>query len=119
MGVRIRLQRQGRCNRPHFRIVVTDSRVKQKGKSLEVVGYHDPLARSEDVGTKVDLEKVRKWISVGAQCSKPVADILRRKGFSLPVKVRPPKSLRKSAAGKGKEASSKNAGAAHGAPARQ
>ena len=95
MGVRIRMQRQGRCNRPHFRIVVTDSRSKQGGQCLEVLGHHDPLAKSEDVGTKVNLESAQKWISVGAQCSKAVADILRRKGMKLPVLVRVPKAQRK------------------------
>ncbi|MCX7803923.1 MAG: 30S ribosomal protein S16 [Planctomycetota bacterium] len=109
MGVRIRLQRQGRCNRPYFRIVVTDARVKQKGKCLEIVGYHDPLAKTEDVGTKVDLDKVRRWISVGAQCSKPVADILRRKGFILPARSRSSKKKKPETAG--------TAGGKEGAPA--
>ena len=46
--VTIRLTRRGARNQPFYHVVVTDSRKRQGGKSLEMVGFFNPTARKND-----------------------------------------------------------------------
>lgn len=71
----IRLQRTGRVHEPTFRIVLTDSRFGPKsGKPVEVLGSYD--ARKGKGTNVVDAEKVKYWISKGAQVSETVHNFL-------------------------------------------
>ena len=71
----IRLQRVGRVHEPTFRIVLTDSKFGPKsGKSVEVLGSYD--ARKGKGNNHVDGEKVKYWISKGAQVSDTVHNFL-------------------------------------------
>ena len=71
----IRLQRVGRAHEPSFRIVLTDSKFGPKsGKSVEVLGSYD--ARKGKGTNHVDGEKVKYWISKGAQVSDTVHNFL-------------------------------------------
>lgn len=79
--VRIRLQRLGRRNRSCFRIVVADARVKRQGEYLEKIGQYDPVAKDEPKKLAVDIERVRHWVSQGAQVSESVATLLRERGL--------------------------------------
>ncbi len=71
----IRLQRVGRVHEPTFRIVLTDSKFGPKsGKPVEVLGSYD--ARKGKGNNHVDGEKVKYWISKGAQVSPTVHNFL-------------------------------------------
>ena len=71
----IRLQRVGRVHEPSFRIVLTDSKFGPKsGKAVEVLGSYD--ARKGKGTNHVDGEKVKYWISKGAQVSNTVHNFL-------------------------------------------
>ena len=71
--LKIRLQRTGRVHEPTFRLVVTDSRNSTKsGKALEVLGSHD--FRKDN--THIDSERVKYWMSKGAQTSDTVHNLL-------------------------------------------
>ena len=71
----IRLQRVGRVHEPTFRIVLTDSKFGPKsGKAVEVLGSYD--ARKGKGNNHVDGEKVKYWISKGAQVSDTVHNYL-------------------------------------------
>jgi len=71
--LKVRLQRVGKRNDPSFRVVVTDSQNAAKsGKFLEVVGSYDPRKNSK----QIDKDKIKHWISVGAQVSDTVHNIL-------------------------------------------
>lgn len=71
----IRLQRVGRTHEPSFRIVLTDSKFGPKsGKAVEVLGSYD--ARKGKGTNHVDGEKVKYWISKGAQVSETVHNYL-------------------------------------------
>lgn len=74
MAVRIRLSRVGRKNRPVFRLVAMDSRVKRDGKFLEHLGTFDPIRHEF---SKFNSQGIEKWISVGAQCSDSVKKIIK------------------------------------------
>lgn len=76
--LKIRLQRVGRKNDPSFRIVVTDSKNGPKsGRALEVLGSYD--ARRGEPQIKGD--RVKHWMSVGAQVSDTVNNLLVKAGI--------------------------------------
>lgn len=88
----IRLQRVGKRNEPTFRIVVTDSKNSTKsGKFLEVIGSYDSREKNE---TKVDADRVKHWISQGAQLSDTLHNLFIEKGIieGKKINVLPKKS---------------------------
>ncbi|MEI8129888.1 MAG: 30S ribosomal protein S16 [bacterium] len=74
----IRMQRIGRRNEAHFRIVLTDHKNAAKsGKFQEILGAYNPKAG--EVTIKED--RVKHWMSVGAQPSDTVYNFLVTKGI--------------------------------------
>ena len=72
--LKIRLQRVGRKNVPTFRVVLTDSKNSTKsGRFLEILGSFDPR---DDKSKIVDGERVKYWISKGAQLSGTLHNFL-------------------------------------------
>uniref|UniRef100_A0A7S0PPZ8 Ribosomal protein S16 n=1 Tax=Micromonas pusilla TaxID=38833 RepID=A0A7S0PPZ8_MICPS len=85
MPVRIRLARYGHRNHPFYRIYVADSRAPRDGKHLEIVGHYDPkpeIDGNKHLGLKID--RVKYWLSVGAQPSDTVARLLGQAGIIPP-----------------------------------
>jgi len=74
--VTIRLTRRGAKNQPFYHVVVTDSRERQGGSSLELVGYFNPVARGKDTRLKLDLERIDFWVARGAQQSDRVRTLV-------------------------------------------
>jgi len=74
--VTIRLTRRGAKNQPFYHVVVTDSRERQGGSSLELVGYFNPVARCKDTRLKLDLERIDFWVARGAQQSDRVRTLV-------------------------------------------
>jgi small subunit ribosomal protein S16 len=71
--LKIRLQRIGRKNDPAFRAVLTDSKNSTKsGRFLEIVGTYNPKAGE----VNFDSEKIKHWISKGAQLSDTMHNFL-------------------------------------------
>jgi len=81
VAVRLRLKRHGRRNRPFYRIVAMEGRRRRDGRELEVVGHYDPIAKEEN--TSLKLDRIEYWLSVGAQPTETVADILKKHGVKL------------------------------------
>ncbi len=77
--VKIRLSRFGSRHNPHYRIVVTDVRKKRDGAYLERIGYYDPRKTVPD-WYKVDVERARYWLSVGAQPTETVKKLFKLAG---------------------------------------
>ncbi len=75
--LRIRLRRVGAKKHPSYRIVVADSRAPRDGSFVDQVGHYDPMTDPPTI--VLDDEKVKDWISKGAQPSDPVQRILRKK----------------------------------------
>ena len=73
----IRLSRGGARNRPFFNVVVADSRNRRDGRFIEKVGTYDPMLQ-QDNPKRVTLveERIKHWVSVGAQPSERVARFL-------------------------------------------
>ncbi|MCW5776023.1 MAG: 30S ribosomal protein S16 [Phycisphaeraceae bacterium] len=76
--VRIRLQRLGRRNRPFYRINAIAKRTRRDGRVIENLGWYDPVASDPAKQVSVNGERVRHWLSVGAQPSDTVRDLLAR-----------------------------------------
>jgi small subunit ribosomal protein S16 len=73
----IRLTRRGGTNTPFYLVVVTDSRKRQGGKSLELVGFFNPTARKNDTKLRLDLARIDYWLGKGAQQSERVANLAK------------------------------------------
>ena len=81
MAVAIRLSRGGAKKRPYYRIVVADSRAGRDGKYLEQIGTYNPLlAKDDENRVKIDGDRAKHWLSVGAQPSDRVARFLDAAG---------------------------------------
>jgi small subunit ribosomal protein S16 len=78
--VTIRLRRAGSKKRPFFRVVVTDSRAARDSSFVEILGHYNPL--TEPKVFEVDADKVRDWLSKGAQPTERVQKLLTARGIS-------------------------------------
>jgi small subunit ribosomal protein S16 len=81
MSVRMRLTRIGGRKDPVWRVVVADQRSKRDGRVLEIVGHYN--AQTNPSTIKIDEERVREWLSRGAQPTDTVRKILRTQGIQL------------------------------------
>ena len=90
MAVRIRLTRVGATKRPSYRVVAIDSRRPRDGRSLEILGFYDPL--TEPATVKLDAERLDAWIAKGAKPSDSVGRLMRQAGMASapPVPVSAP-----------------------------
>jgi len=75
--VTIRLSRGGAKKKPFYHIVVTDSRNRRDGRYIERVGFFNPMAKGQEVRLNVNDERVKYWISQGAQTSDRVGKLLK------------------------------------------
>jgi small subunit ribosomal protein S16 len=80
MAVKLRLTRVGSKKNPIYRVVAADSRAPRDGKFIEIVGRYDP--QHDPSLIELDEEKVRSWLSKGAQPTDTVAKLLKIKGIS-------------------------------------
>ena len=74
--VKIRLRRMGAKKAPYYRIVVADSRAPRDGRFIEEVGTYNPAADADKL--KVDMERVKYWISNGAQPTDTVRGLIKK-----------------------------------------
>lgn len=88
MATVIRLSRQGRRNRPHYRVGVYDRRTRRDGPPIEQLGHYDPLIENHEEGVKLDEERIKYWLSVGADVSETVASFLKQRGIEIPSKAK-------------------------------
>ncbi|EDV27626.1 putative 28S ribosomal protein S16, mitochondrial [Trichoplax sp. H2] len=88
MVVAIRLALHGCRHRPFYHIVVANKRSKRNGLPLEQVGSFDPLPnRSNEKLVALNIERIKYWLGVGAQPTKPVTALLAMAGI-LPIHPR-------------------------------
>lgn len=78
--VTIRLARGGAKKRPFYRVVVTDSRNRRDGRYIERIGFFNPIATEKEPRIELDAERVRYWLSQGAQPSERVAKLIEQHG---------------------------------------
>ncbi|HEX2044927.1 MAG TPA: 30S ribosomal protein S16 [Gaiellaceae bacterium] len=79
MAARIRLARVGSKKNPIYRVVVADSRSPRDGRFIEIVGRYNPQTQPSTID--LDAEKIRDWISKGAQPTDPVRRLMKSQGL--------------------------------------
>eukprot|EP00882_Tetradesmus_deserticola_P000809 GHRQ01000881.1.p1 GENE.GHRQ01000881.1~~GHRQ01000881.1.p1 ORF type:complete len:123 (+),score=36.58 GHRQ01000881.1:166-534(+) len=72
--VAIRFQRYGRKKAPFYRLVAIDSRDRREGRPIEYLGWYDPLKKE----TNLNAPAIKKWLTVGAQPSDTVKNLLKK-----------------------------------------
>lgn len=77
--IKLRLRRMGAKKRPSYRIVAADSRSPRDGRFIEIVGTYDPI--TDPATIKLNTERVKHWLSVGAQPTDTVRHIFQREGI--------------------------------------
>ncbi|RYD14355.1 MAG: 30S ribosomal protein S16 [Lysobacteraceae bacterium] len=75
--VKIRLSRGGAKKRPFYHIIVTDVRNARDGRSIERLGYFNPIAAGKDVRLQLDTAKVQAWVEKGAQMTEKVRSLFK------------------------------------------
>ena len=69
----------GATKRPSYRVVAIEGRKPRDGRSLEILGFYDPL--TDPATVKIEAERFRAWIGKGAQPSDTVVRLLRQIGL--------------------------------------
>ena len=105
MSLKIRLARAGTKKRPHYHVVVADSRAPRDGRFIERLGYFNPLvAKDAKDRLKLDLDKVKGWLAKGATPTDRVlrfldeAGVAKRPARHNPQKAKPKKKAQERAA---------------------
>jgi small subunit ribosomal protein S16 len=75
--VKIRLTRGGAKKRPFYHIVVTDQRNKRDGRSIERVGFYNPVATGNEKRVELNVDRVNHWVSHGAQLTDKVRMLVK------------------------------------------
>ncbi len=92
MAMKIRLARGGSKKRPFYSIVAADSRMPRDGRFLEKLGTYAPLLpKDSEERVKMDLDRVRHWLSHGARPTDRVARMLEAAGVLEPTARANPK----------------------------
>lgn len=101
MALKIRLARGGAKKRPFYQIVVADARSPRDGRFVEKVGTYNPMLPHESQDrVRLNLDRIKHWLSVGAQPTDRVALFLgKAKVIEMPaIRVTPKKSTPKAKA---------------------
>ena len=104
MSLKIRLSRGGTKKRPHYTIVVAESRSPRDGRFIDKLGYYNPLLPKDHADRlKLDLEKVKVWLAKGATASDRVhrflsdAGVVKKREHNNPEKAQPKKKAQERA----------------------
>lgn len=71
----IRLARFGAKKKPTYRVVVIEKERARDSRSVEVVGYYDPVSQPAQV--QLNHDRINHWLKSGAQPSDTVARLLK------------------------------------------
>jgi len=110
----IRMTRRGTTNKPFYHLVAADSRKPRDGAYLEKLGTYDPtLPSGHERRVTLNTERIKHWLSVGAQPSERVAKILSQNGLGKAPKIteKPKKSAPKKKAQERADAKAEKAAA--------
>ena len=121
--LKIRMYRGGAKKRPFYKIVIADSRRPRDGKFIEKVGFFNPLLpKDKKERLNLDTDRIKYWLSQGAQPSDRVARFLGQENIipmpaqkNNPIKAKPKKKAQEKL--KAAEEAKKAAEAAAAAPA--
>ncbi len=116
MALKIRLARHGAKKRPFYWIVLADSRSPRDGRFIEKLGTYNPMVPHES-GQRliVKEERVKHWLSVGAQPTDRIAKFFSDSGY-MPARPRAEQTKKPQPKAKAQERAKERAAAAAAAP---
>ena len=84
----IRFSRTGKKKQPYFRVILTEKQKDPWGKYIELLGNYNPRTKE----AKLKEDRIKYWLSVGAQCTVSIHNLLIKLGLiegkkKNPVKV--------------------------------
>lgn len=82
MAVKLRLKRMGRTHQSFFRLNAIDSRNQRDGRVLEELGLYDPHGKTPEAQVRLNEDRIKYWLSVGAQPTETVASLLKKNGIT-------------------------------------
>ncbi len=86
MALKIRLSRGGTKKRPHYNIVIADSRDPRDGRFIQKIGFYNPLLPNEHADRlKLDLDAAKSWLAKGATATDRVHRFLSDAGVVKPI----------------------------------
>jgi small subunit ribosomal protein S16 len=98
MSVKIRLSRGGAKKRPYYYVVAANTTSPRDGRYIEQIGTFNPmLAKDDENRVKLNIERCKYWLSVGALPTDRVARLLdgvglmKRTPSNNPEKAKPKK----------------------------
>ena len=96
MALKIRLSRGGTKKRPFYSIVIADIRSPRDGRFIEKIGTYNPmLPKDHEERVKLDVERAKHWLGVGALPIDRVArfldaeGLMKREARNNPQKAKP------------------------------
>ena len=114
MSVKMRLARGGAKKKPYYYIVIANHTAPRDGRYIEQIGTFDPMLKKDDPNrVKLDVDRAKYWLSVGAEPTDRVARFLDANGLMKRVasnnveKMKPKKKAQERAASKAKAAAAK------------
>lgn len=75
----IRLQRIGKRKQPTYRFIVSEKRHDTQYNSLEILGHYSPTQNPKVL--ELNKDRIKYWLSVGAQTSNTVNNLFVREGL--------------------------------------
>lgn len=92
MSLKIRLTRGGAKKRPYYRIVVAEATAPRDGRFIEKLGSYNPMVeQGHPQRLTLEIERIKHWLSVGAQPTDRVAKFLSDNGLmAAPVRRETP-----------------------------
>lgn len=91
--LKIRLSRTGKKSQASYRLLLQEHTSAVKGKFLEVLGHYAPTTKDKKFVFEAD--RVKHWLSVGAQPSDSVAALLKRHGVDGMDKFMDPRNKKR------------------------
>jgi small subunit ribosomal protein S16 len=80
---------------PHYRLVAIDRRSARNAAELEVLGHYNP--RNKENALRIEFERVKYWLSCGAEPSDTVKSLLTRSNFYKKLSAEKPETTPKTA----------------------
>jgi small subunit ribosomal protein S16 len=105
MAVKMRLSRGGTKKRPYYYVIVAHGTAPRDGRYIEQIGTFDPMLKKDNPErVKLQAERVKHWLGVGAQPTDRVlrlldgAGLAKRTALHNPTKMQPKKKAQERAA---------------------
>ncbi len=82
--LKIKLKRIGKKKQPSYRFVVAEARKPRDSKTLEEIGFYNPMTKPSTI--KIEKDRATYWMGKGAQPTDTVAQLFLKQGLIKEIK---------------------------------